>query len=292
MAYTKRLDGRKDNELREMEAKAGIIPNANGSAYFRAGKTIAYAAVYGPRELVPRFLNDPTKGKIRCHYNMLPFSGCGDRIRPGNKRRSQEISMVMKNALDPVVDLSEFPNSVVDIFVEFPQTDAGSRCAAISAAAIALADAGIQMKDMVGAVAVGQVDGTVVADLTYNEEAYDAIVSDIPVAMTHNDKMVTLLQMDGEISKEDMIKALEMASEVTDKVHEVQVNALKEKYVLDDVKTSSGSKPEAKSVKKETKVAEEKSDENKVAGESENVEEAKESKEEATEETKKTGDQK
>lgn len=272
MAYTKRLDGRKDNELREMEAKAGIIPNANGSAYFRAGKTVAYAAVYGPRELVPRFLQNPTKGIIRCHYNMLPFSGCGDRIRPGNKRRSQEISMVMRNALDPVVDLSEFPNSVVDIFVEFPQTDAGSRCAAISAAAIALADAGIQMKDMVSAVAVGQVDGTVVADLTYNEEAYDAIVSDIPVAMTNNDKMVTLLQMDGEISKEDLIKSLEMAREVTDKVHEVQVNALKEKYQLDDVKTGSGTKSETKSDKKEAKLTDEKAKESDSTKESEETE--------------------
>jgi exosome complex component RRP41 len=286
MVYNKRLDGRKANELRGMEAKAGVIPNANGSAYFRAGKTEAYAAVYGPRELVPRFLNDPTKGKIRCHYNMLPFSGCGDRIRPGNKRRSQEISMVMKNALDPVVDLSEFPNSVVDIFVEFPQTDAGSRCAAISAAAIALADAGIQMKDMVSAVAVGQVDGMVVADLTYNEEAYDAIVSDIPVAMTHKDKMVTLLQMDGEISKEDLIKSLEMAREVTDKVYEVQVNALKDKYKLDDVKTDVS----AKNDKKEVKVAEKKPESTEDAKKSENVEEPKE--ETKAEESDKAGDQK
>ncbi|MBU1111364.1 MAG: exosome complex exonuclease Rrp41, partial [Nanoarchaeota archaeon] len=160
MTY-KRLDGRKPEDLREMEAKAGVIPNANGSAYFKAGNTIAYAAVYGPRELIPRFLQDPKTGLIRCHYNMLPFSGSGDRIRPGNKRRSQEISMVMQSALNLVVDLKDFPNSVVDIFVEFPQTDAGSRCAAISAAAIALADAGIPMKDMISAVAMGQVDGTV-----------------------------------------------------------------------------------------------------------------------------------
>src|SRR3989338_259611 len=147
MAYKKRLDERKIDELRPMEAKAGVIPNADGSAYFKAGNTIAYAAVYGPRELVPRFLQDPTKGKLRCHYNMMPFSGSGERIRPGANRRAQEIAMVMTKSLEPVVDLSAFPNAVVDIFVELPQTDAGTRCAAISAAAIALADAGIPMKD-------------------------------------------------------------------------------------------------------------------------------------------------
>lgn len=230
MAYKKRLDGRAVDELRPMEAKAGVIPNADGSAYFKIGKTFAYAAVYGPRELFPKFLQDPRKGVLRCYYSMMPFSGSGERIRPGANRRAQEISMVMATSLKPMVDLSAFPNAVVDIFVDLPQTDAGTRCAAISAAAIALADAGIPMKDMVSSVAVGQVDGMVVADLNYNEEAYEAIVSDIPVAMTHNKKEITLLQMDGEISKEDLLKALELAKVATDKVYELQKKALKEKF--------------------------------------------------------------
>ncbi|MBS3116314.1 exosome complex exonuclease Rrp41 [Candidatus Woesearchaeota archaeon] len=231
MTYKKRLDGRAFNELRSMEAKVGVVPNACGSASFRMGKTWAIAAVYGPKEMIPRFLADPTTGVLRCHYNMMPFSGSGERIRPGSNRRSQEIALVMTKALEPVVDLSEFPNSVVDVYVELPQTDAGTRCAAISAASMALADAGIPMKDMVSSVAVGQVDGMVVADLNYNEEAYEeGAVSDIPVAMTHNTKAITLLQMDGEISKEDLLKALELAREVTEQIYELQKKALKEKF--------------------------------------------------------------
>lgn len=230
MTYTKRLDGRAVDELRPMEAKAGVIPNADGSAYFKIGNTVAYAAVYGPRELFPKFLQDPKTGLLRCHYSMMPFSGSGERIRPGQNRRAQEISMVIASALNPVIDLSAFPNAVVDIFVDLPQTDAGTRCAAISAAAIALADAGIPMKDIVSSVAVGQVDGTVVADLNYNEEAYPGIVSDIPVAMTHNTKEVTLLQMDGEISKQNLMKALEIAKKATEKVYQLQRNALKERF--------------------------------------------------------------
>ena len=230
MAYNKRLDGRKNDELRPMIAKAGVIKNADGSAYFKIGNTECYAAVYGPRDLHPRFLQNPKKGIIRCHYNMLPFSGTGDRIRPGNKRRSQEISMVITKALNPVIDLSDFPNSVVDIFIEFPQTDAGTRCAAISAASIALANAGIRMTEMVSSVAMGEVDGTVVADLTYAEEAYDAIVSDIPVAMVNSTQEITLLQMDGEISKEALIKALNAAKDATARVYKLQEDALKAKY--------------------------------------------------------------
>mgnify|MGYP001573152940 FL=1 len=234
MVYTKRIDGRKIDELRPMEAKAGVINNANGSASFKIGKTWAIAAVYGPREVFPRFMANPKEGILRCHYTMMPFSGSGERIKPGRSRRSQEISMVMEQSLKPVVDLSAFPNSVVDIFVELPQTDAGTRCAAISAACIALADAGIPMKDMVSSIAVGQVDGTVVADLNYNEESYPAIVSDIPVAMLHNTKEISLLQMDGEISKSDLLKALEMGKIATEKVYLLQVKALKEKFMTED----------------------------------------------------------
>lgn len=234
MAYTERNDGRKIDELRPMEAKVGVIPNAKGSASFKIGKTWAIAAVYGPREIYPRFLADPKKGILRCHYTMMPFSGSGERIRPGRSRRAQEIAMVMEHALVPVVDLSDFPNSVVDVFVELPQTDAGTRCAAISAASMALAHAGIPMKDMVSSVAVGQVDGTVVSDLDYSEESYPAIVSDIPVAMLHNSKEVSLLQMDGEISKEDLLSALEMAKDATEKIYKLQVNALKEKFTKED----------------------------------------------------------
>jgi len=231
MVYNKRLDGRKVDDLRPMEAKAGIIPNAKGSASFKIGRTWAIAAVYGPREIYPRFLANPKKGILRCHYAMMPFSGSGERIRPGRSRRAQEISMVMEHALEPVIDLTEFPNSVVDVFIQLPQTDAGTRCAAISAAAIALADAGIPMKDMISSVAVGQVDGTVVADLSYGEESYpEGAVSDIPVAMLHNSKEISLLQMDGEISKEDLIKALELAKVATTKVHELQMKALKDKF--------------------------------------------------------------
>ncbi len=152
MSYAKRLDGRKFDETRPIEAKAGIIKRADGSGYFKIGKTEAYATVYGPKDIYPKFLANPKKGIVRVKYNMMPFSSGNDRVRPGGNRRSKEISMVTRNALLPVIDLSQFPNSVVDIAVEFTQTDAGTRCAGICAASIALADAGIPMTEMFSSV--------------------------------------------------------------------------------------------------------------------------------------------
>jgi len=230
MTYKGRKEGRKFDEPRKMEAKVGVIPNADGSAYFKIGNTAAYAAVYGPRNLHPKFLQDPSKGILRCNYNMMPFSSSGDRVRPGGSRRSKEISLVTKEALLPVVDLEEYPNSVVDVFIELPQTEAGSRCAGICAASMALADAGLAMKDLVAAISVGRVDDKLVVDLDYAEEDYDGIVADIPIAMMPNHDKITLLQMDGLVSKDDLKKVLEMGKKVLRDIYEVQKKALKAKY--------------------------------------------------------------
>src|SRR3989344_5850187 len=121
-----RVDGRKINELRPIEAKTGVIKRADGSAMFKIGKTIAYAAVYGPRELHPKFLQNPQKGLLRCNYNMMSFSGAGNRVRPGPSRRSKEINLVIQKALMPVLSLEKYPNAVIDVFIELLQTDAGT----------------------------------------------------------------------------------------------------------------------------------------------------------------------
>jgi exosome complex component RRP41 len=231
MTYNKRADNRGFEDHRPIIAKAGVIPNAVGSAYFKIGNTEAYAAVYGPRDLYPKFMQDPSKGLLRCYYNMMPFAGMGERVRPGTNRRSKEISMVTKNALIPVVDLTDYPNAVVDVFIELPQTDAGSRCAGICAASIALADAGIPMKDLVAAVSIGRVDDKILVDLDYAEEAYhDGPVADIPMAMVPSTGEITLLQMDGEVSKEQLFSALEMGKRALLRINEIQKAALKDKY--------------------------------------------------------------
>ena len=78
---------------------------------------------------------------------------------------------------------------------------------------MALADAGIIMKDLVSSVAVGRVDDAIVADLSYDEESYecDSGVADIPIAVTPNNGEITLLQMDGFLKKEDLQKGIQLA---------------------------------------------------------------------------------
>jgi len=225
----KRIDGRKPEEIRKpIRAKVGIIPNADGSAMYQSGKTIAIAAVYGPKEHHPRNQRNPEKGTLRCDYSMLSFS-VTDRIRPGPSRRSTEISKITEWALAPVVMLESFPNMVIDVHIHIIQADAGTRCAGINAAAMALAHAGIPMKNMVSSIAVGKLDKEIVIDLDKKEEDFEEGegATDIPITMTP-DGEITHIQLDGKINKEQLKKVLEMARTATKEIYEVQKKALKE----------------------------------------------------------------
>lgn len=236
MAYTKRFDGRAPNQARPIEAKVSVIPNAKGSASFKIGNTTAIAAVYGPRELHPRFLQNPKKAVLRCTYTMMPFSGQGNRVRPGPNRRAKEIAYVIENALAPAIDLTDFPNAVVDVFVELPQTDAGSRCACICAASLALADAGFKMRDLPASIAVGKVGGMMLVDPNYDEEAYkeegitDNLSTDLPLCILPRTGEVSLMQLDGPISPEELEEAVELGKAAAKDIQQIMADALRAKY--------------------------------------------------------------
>jgi len=223
-----RSDGRKLDELRKIKAKVGIIPNARGSAMFQTGDTIAIAAVYGPKKMHPQHQQNPEKGVLRCTYNMNSFS-VSDRIRPGPSRRGREISKIMGWALEPVLSLERFPNTVIDIHVNIIQADAGTRCAGINAAALALADAGILMKNMVASVAVGKLDKTIVVDVNKEEEDFEEGEgsTDIPISMTSSGE-ITHLQLDGKINKNELKEAISMARDACNKIFEIQKQALED----------------------------------------------------------------
>lgn len=228
MAEFKRPDGRKVGEMREISAKVDIIPNANGSAMWKQGDTIAIAAVYGPKKMHPQHQQDSSTGKLRCTYNMISFS-VTDRIRPGMSRRSTEISKIIEWALEPSLLIKGFPNMVIDVYINIIQADAGTRCAGINAAAMALAHAGIPMKNIVSSISVGKLDKTLVVDLNKAEEDFEGGEgpTDIPISMTSDGKL-THIQLDGKISSKQMKEAVQMAKKACEKIYEVQKKALKE----------------------------------------------------------------
>ncbi len=189
---------------------------------------VAVVAVYGPREPIPRHVGDPYESIIRFRYTMAPFS-VPERKRPAPGRREVEISKVCKEALQRVVFAEEFPMTVIDVFAEILAADAGTRVTALTAAGVALADAGVPMRDIPAAVAVGRAFGHIVADLTkFEEDAPDAI--DTPIAILPGTEEIVLLQMDGRASLKEMDEIIDLGVKKAKEISELQRRALKEKY--------------------------------------------------------------
>ncbi|ABE51209.1 exosome complex exonuclease Rrp41 [Methanococcoides burtonii] len=225
-----RLDGRRVDEIRPMTVEMGVLSRADGSCYLEWGNNKVLAAVYGPRELHPRRLQRPSEALVRYRYNMAAFS-VEDRIRPGPSRRSTEISKVSGEAFETVVMKQFYPGAVIDVFAEVLQADAGTRTAAINAATLALVDAGIPMKGLVAACAVGKVDGQLVIDLNKPEDNYGD--ADLPIAMTE-DGEITLLQMDGNLTADEIAKGVEMVRKGCEQIFAIQKEALLSKFGTTD----------------------------------------------------------
>jgi len=224
----KRTDGRKLDEIRPLKMVIGVLDNADGSAYVEWGNNKAYAGVFGPRECFPKFLANPYKAILRVHYNMSAFSTKHERMRPGPGRRSMELSEVITNVFENVIQLEKFPNTAIDVHVELVQADGGTRCTAINAVSLALADAGIPMKDLVQAVSIGKIDGQLALDLNGDEDNYGE--ADMPIALANRNGDILLLQMDGLLTKEEINTAMGMAGEACKKIYEAQREALIKRY--------------------------------------------------------------
>lgn len=224
----KRSDGRNIDDIREMKSKVGIVDNADGSAMFQFGETIAIAAVYGPKKMHPQHMQDLERGTLRCSYNMMSFS-VDDRIRPGINRRSTEIGKITEWALEPVLMIDDFPGMVIDVHIHIVQANASTRCAGINAAAMALAHAGIPMRDIVSSVSIGKLDKQLVVDLTKEEEDFEEGegATDIPITMTSLEKEITHIQLDGKIRKDELNEAIQLAKKACDKIYKTQKQAFK-----------------------------------------------------------------
>lgn len=223
----KRMDGRGCDQLRPIKIETGVLHRADGSCYLEWGSNKVLAAVYGPREAIPRHTQNPLRAIVSARYNMAAFS-VDDRKRPGPDRRSREISKVISEALERVILTSEYPRASIDVNIEILDAEAGTRCAGLTAAGVALADAGIPMRDIPVSCAAGKIDDTVVLDLGKEEDNFGQ--ADLPLAIAPRTGEILLLQMDGHLTVDEFNQALDYAIKGCYQVHELQKQALLEKY--------------------------------------------------------------
>ncbi len=222
-----RLDGRSPEDLRPIKIETDVLERADGSAFIEWGGNKIQAAVYGPREAYPRHMQDINQAFVKARYNMAAFS-VDERKRPGPDRRSMEISKVVSEALQAAVMVELFPRAEVDVFIEVLQADAGTRIAGLTAGAVALAAAGVPMRDLVVGCTAGKVDGKIVLDLSKEEDNFGQ--ADLPVAVMPKSGRIVLMQMDGDLSIDEFNQAISMIFKATERINQIQRDALKKKY--------------------------------------------------------------
>ncbi|MHB1492306.1 MAG: exosome complex exonuclease Rrp41 [Thermoplasmataceae archaeon] len=225
-----RLDGRNEMELRPIKIETNVLDRADGSAYIEWGGNKIIVSVYGPREAYPKHTQDIDKAVIKARYNMAAFS-VDERKRPGPDRRSVEISKVISEALSSAVMVEQFPRTQVDVFIEVIQADAGTRIAGLTAASVALAAAGIPMRDMVVGCTAGKIEGKIVLDLSKEEDNFGQ--ADLPMAVLSRTGEVVLVQMDGDLSVEEFNHASDMILDATKRIAQIQRDALVSRYSIE-----------------------------------------------------------
>lgn len=239
---TLRPDGRAVDELRSVSFQIDFTQVPDASVLVRMGKTMVLCTA-SVEERVPRWMDSPdnTSGWMTAQYAMLPGS-TSPRFRRESARgrikgRTHEIQRLIGRSLRAVASLDELGPRTLRLDCDVLQADGGTRTASITGAFVALAHAtaklcdqgvidSLPLRDTVAAVSCGVVDGRVVLDLPYEEDA--AADVDMNVVMTGSGRFVEL-QGTGEeatFSDDDLTGLVDLARGGIAELTRLQLDAL------------------------------------------------------------------
>ncbi|MHB8280525.1 MAG: ribonuclease PH [Candidatus Humimicrobiaceae bacterium] len=237
-----RIDGRSNDELRQVKVTRNYISHAEGSAFIEVGKTrvICTATV---EEKVPPFQRGRGIGWVTAEYDMIPRSAQVRIIRPQTtgkiKGRTHEIQRLIGRSLRGVVDFQKLGERTIWIDCDVIEADGGTRCASITGGYIALFDCCrylVEQKiitempviDFLAAISVGIVNGQIMADLCFTEDSTAEV--DMNVVMNSKGNLIEV-QSTAEnkaFSREDFNKLLDLSMVSIEKLFLIQKKVLLE----------------------------------------------------------------
>jgi ribonuclease PH len=220
-----REDGRAPDELRPVTIDTGFVENPTGSALIRMGRTLVLCTAH-LTESVPGWLRGGGRGWVTSEYSLLPGSTDTRTEREAQKGklsgRTQEIQRLIGRSLRAVCDMERLGERCLYVDCDVLQADGGTRTASITGGYVALAracerlrDAGLvkewPLTDSVAAVSVGILEGEVLLDLPYSEDARAAV--DMNVVMTGGGRLVEVqgTAEEGTFDRSELDRMLDLA---------------------------------------------------------------------------------
>lgn len=208
----KRPDGRKVDEIRQLETEVGLLPRTHGSGLFCRGQTRALSILtLGAPSDVRLLEGMETRGKKRFmhHYNFPPY--CSGEIKPlrGPGRREIGHGMLAEKALLPLVpNFDEFPYTM-RIVTEILSSNGSTSMASVSSSSLALMDAGVPLKAAAAGISLGLMQDNkgsykILTDIQGPEDHH----GDMDFKIAGTKKGVTAMQLDVKIEGigEEIIK--------------------------------------------------------------------------------------
>lgn len=207
-----RPDGRKLDEVRPISCIVGLLPRTHGSALFTRGETQALSIVTlggpGMEQIIDTMELDEKK-RFMHHYNFPPFSVGEVKPMRGPGRRDIGHGALVEKALTIVApDKDKFPYTIRTVS-EVLSSNGSSSMASTCASNLALLDAGVPMKAVIGGISVGIVVGTdgkykLLSDIQGPEDHFGGM--DFKIAGSK--KGITAIQLDVKVDglTSDMIR--------------------------------------------------------------------------------------
>lgn len=232
--------------LRPIKIKPDYLDFADGSVYIEMGKTKVIAAAT-IEEKVPLFLKNKKSGWITAEYAMLPRSTerrtLRERIQSRPSGRNQEIQRLIGRSLRAVTELEVLGERTIIVDCDVIQADGGTRVASITAGCVALALAlkkmmeeeiieEMPLKHLVSGVSVGVVEGEMLLDLDYSEDANAEV--DMNVVETDTGQIIEV-QVTAEkkpFSRKELGSLLNLAEKGIKEIIHIQKEVLKKKSLL------------------------------------------------------------
>ncbi|EFC50201.1 3'-5' exoribonuclease/RNA-binding protein-like protein [Naegleria gruberi] len=228
----KRQDNRTCDKFRNVFMQVGVIKQARGSAYMEyQNGTKVICSVYGPRQISAR--NEFSDiGAIQCEYRVANFAYQSSNNQStflnnssnNNRRHHVENSIHLREALEVSIRLDKYPKSVIDVYCFILQDDGSALSAAISCASLALANAGIEMYDMVSACTTSELEGHIIVDPTNLEYKYAS--GGMVCAYMSNLNQVTQLSQVGDMSYQKIGEAMDLCIDGCSKLNQLMQQCL------------------------------------------------------------------
>ncbi len=206
-----RVDGRKLVEVRPIEADVHFLPHVHGSAMFKRGQTQVISCVtlgtYADQQKIDIMESDDLKRYVH-HYNFPPYSvGEVKPLRGASRRDIGHGALAEKALVRMIPPEEEYPYSI-RVVSEVVESNASSSMASVCGSTMALLDAGVPLKEMVGGVSIGLVVENEKYALLRDLSGFEDFNGDMDFKVAGTDNGITAIQLDVKIEglTLDMVK--------------------------------------------------------------------------------------